>query len=41
MQGCDNAFQNREGIARAIGVALLEINAILAHRIGDVRQTKK
>ena len=41
MQSCDNASQDGEGIAAAVGVALLEIHAILAHRIGDMRETKK
>jgi hypothetical protein len=41
MQSRDNALQYGEGIAGAVGGALLEIHAILAHRIGDMREAEK
>src|SRR5579863_10743009 len=41
VQSLDHVTQHRKRIPSAVGFALLEVGAVLAHRVGDVRKTKK
>jgi hypothetical protein len=41
LEGLDDASEHRERVASAVGFALLEIRAVLAHGVGDVCETKK